>query len=508
MALLARRPSLLANKPVLQMKIRSLAALSASLLALSGCDGLKEALTAHVDVVARAESQELTVTRLGELLGNTRLQIPVSRETAGIVTDLWVNYHLLALAAARGDSLKDEAAIDEAAKGITGNVLLRRFMEQVGSTIKGDSASEATYNQAAGGVLAARHILIGFPGGPGTASQAQKDSLRRRAEQVRAQTTTANFAEMVRRHSTEPGAGERGGDLGAFGRDDMVKPFSDAVAALRPGDISAPVETQFGYHIIQRYTYAAAKGMYDQVFAQRSGQRAESTYVAKVDADANIQVKSNAPALAKAAARDVAAHRRDTDVMATFRNGDLTVAEFVRWVEAFPPQMRITGQMAQAPDSVLRQFVKSMARNEVLLLKADSAGVKLGADERAQLHGEFRSLATGLWRDLGIAPEMLADSAKSAPERERLAAGRVEALLDRIMAGQAQPLSVPVPVQMVLAQKYESKIHPAGLDRAVEQARKLRAVSDSSRAANQPQSQVPLPTAPAPGPDSTGAKRP
>jgi hypothetical protein len=490
------------------MKIRSLAALSASLLVLSACDGLKEALTAHVDVVARAEGQELSVTRLGDLLGNSRLQIPVTKETAGIVTDLWVNYHLLALAAARGDSLTDTTAIDEAAKGITGNVRLRRFMEKVGTGLSGDSASEATYTQATGGILAARHILIGFPGGPGTASQAQKDSLRRRAEQVRAQVTNANFAQMVSRHSTEPGAGQRGGDLGAFARDDMVKPFSDAVAALRPGEISNPVETQFGYHIIQRYTYGAAKAMYDPVFSQRSGQRAESLYVAKVDADANIQVKSNAPALAKAAARDVAAHRRNSDVMATFRNGDLTVAEFVRWVEAFPPQMRITGQMAQAPDSIVRQFVKSMARNEVLLVLADSAGVTLGAEERGQLHGEFRTLITGLWEQLGIAPQMLADSARSVPERERLAATRVEAILDRIMGGQAQPLSVPVPVQMVLTSKYESKINPAGLDRAVEQARKLRSVADSARSANQPASQVPLPTAPAPAPDSAAARRP
>jgi len=486
------------------MKIRSFAALALSLVTLSGCDGLKEALTAHVDVVARAEGQELSVNRLGDLLGNSRLQIPINRETAGIVTDIWVSYQMLALAAARGDSLSDTTAIDEAAKGITGNVRLRRFMEEAGKGFSGDSASEATYNQAQGGILAARHILIGFPAGPGSASATQKDSLRRRAEQVRAGLTNANFAEMVRRHSTEPGAGQRGGDLGAFARDEMVKPFSDAVAALRPGEISAPVETEYGWHIIQRYGYAAAKAAYDPVFAQRSGQRAESVYVAKVDADANIQVRSNAPALAKAAARDIAGHRRKGEVMATFRNGDLTVAEFVRWVEAFPPQMRITGQMAQAPDSIVRQFVKSIARNEVLLLLADSAGVQLDPDERAQLHGEFRTLVTGLWEQLGIAPAMLADSARSVPERERLAASRVEALLDRIMAGQAQPASVPVPVQMVLGAKYDSKIHAAGMDRAVERARKLRNVADSSRAANQPASQVPLPAAP----DSAGARRP
>ena len=489
------------------MKIRLFAALTTSLLTLTACDGLREALTAHVDVVARAESQELSVNRLGDLLGNSRLQIPVNRETAGIVADLWVNYHLLALAAARGDSLMDTKSIEEAASGITANVRLRRFMEQISGSLKGDSATEATYNQAEGGILAARHILFAFPGG---ASQAQKDSVRRRAEGIRAQTTNANFREMVRRHSNEPGAAERGGDLGAFGREEMVKPFSDAVAALRPGEISSPVETQFGYHIIQRLPYAAAREAYGEAYARRSTERAESLYIAKVDADAAITVRSNAAALAKGAARDIPPNRRNDDVMATFRNGDLTVAEFVRWVESFPPQMRIAQQMAQAPDSVVRQFVRSIARNEVLLLKADSAGIKLSDEERGQLHGEFRGIITNLWNQLGIAPGML-DSARSVPERERLAAQRVEAMLDRIMAGQAQPLSVPVPVQMVLETKYDSKINQAGLDRAVESARKLRSSADSARAVNQPPApptQVPMPGAPGTAPDTAPGRRP
>lgn len=475
----------------------------AAVLSLTACDGLREALTAHVDVAARAEGRELSVNRLGDLLGNTQLQVPVNRETAGILTDIWVNYHLLGLAAARGDSIMDAAAIDEAALGITSNVRLRRYMEQVSTSLRGDSASEATYNQAASDILAARHILVGFPGG---ATQEQRDSVRRRAEAIRPQVTNANFADMVRRHSTEPGAAQRGGDLGSFNRGDMVKPFSDAVAALRPGEISVPVETEFGYHIIQRYTYAAARASYDQIYAQRSAQMAESVYVAGVDRDANITVRSNAAALAKGAARDVAANRDNDDVMATFRNGSLTVAEFLRWIESMPPNMRVTQQLVQAPDSLVRDFVKSIARNEVLLAKADSAGVRISDEERAQLHGEFRALVVNLWEQLGLTPASLADSAPSVPERERLAATRVEALLDRIMAGQAAPLSVPVPVQTVLATKYESSVNSAGLDRAVERARKLRASVDSARAASQPQSQVPLPVPPAP--DTAGARQP
>ena len=90
---------------------------------------------------------------------------------------------------------------------------------------------------------------------------------------------------------------------------------------------------------------------------------------------------------------------------------------------------------------------------------------------------------------------MLADSGKSAGERERIAAAHVEAFLDRVMAGQAQPVPVPAPLQIILMDKYDAKVNAAGIDRAVERAAKVRASADSARAARQPSSAVPLPGA-------------
>jgi hypothetical protein len=465
-------------------------------IVLTSCDGLREALTAHTDVAARAEEQELSVNRLGDLLGNSALQIPVNRETAGIVTELWESYHLLGIAAARGDTLIDPKAIDQATLGVTSNVRLRRYMESVAKGFTIDSASETKYNQAEGGLFVARHILFPLPGG---ATQAQKDSVRRKAEGVRRDLTTANFAAMARRHSSDPGSAQRGGDLGVFNRSDMVKPFSDAVAALKPGEISPLVETSFGYHIIQRPTYANARAQYDTAYADHSRQRAESLFIARVDADANITVRSTAATQAKTAARDMQAHRADNDVLATFKGGELTVGRFVSWLESFGPQMRIPQQISspQTPDSLVKQFVKSLARNEVMLRKADSAGVTMSAEEKQQLYSEFRSLQQQLWAQIGLDPRMIADSAKTQPERERFAARRVEAFLDAIMAGQAQPIQVPAPLQQVLSAKYKAKTYAAGIDRGLERARGLRRVADSTRVANQPRSQVPLPTIPA-----------
>src|SRR5262249_26835119 len=132
------------------MKTRSIAVLAVSLVAVAACDGLKEALTAHVDVVAKAGEQELSVDRLSNLLGKSTIQIPVTKETAGLVAELWSGYQLLGVAAAHGDTLIDPKLIDDATQGITESMLLRRFMQGVSSSLKRETPSEATYTQATG----------------------------------------------------------------------------------------------------------------------------------------------------------------------------------------------------------------------------------------------------------------------------------------------------------------------------------------------------------------------
>lgn len=61
-----------------------------------------------------------------------------------------------------------------------------------------------------------------------------------------------SFTNLARELSVDRGSGKKGGDLGLFGRGVMVKPFEDVAFKLNKGEISQPVKTEFGYHIIKR----------------------------------------------------------------------------------------------------------------------------------------------------------------------------------------------------------------------------------------------------------------
>jgi peptidyl-prolyl cis-trans isomerase C len=85
----------------------------------------------------------------------------------------------------------------------------------------------------------ARHILF------------NKDQ-REQAEEVKGQLEDGgDFAQLAKEFSQDPGSAEQGGDLGCLGRGETVPDFEDAVFGAEQGEILGPVETEFGYHVIE-----------------------------------------------------------------------------------------------------------------------------------------------------------------------------------------------------------------------------------------------------------------
>ena len=115
---------------------------------------------------------------------------------------------------------------------------LKTYYEQNASRLGGQEERRAS------------HILIASPK---TAPAAEREKAKARAEELLAAVKKApdSFADLARKNSQDPGSAANGGDLDFFTRGAMTKAFEDAAFALKKGDISPVVETEFGYHIIK-----------------------------------------------------------------------------------------------------------------------------------------------------------------------------------------------------------------------------------------------------------------
>lgn len=89
----------------------------------------------------------------------------------------------------------------------------------------------------------ARHILI-------TAEGKEDSKVRAEIENIAKEVTPQNFAKMADKYTQDPSGKGKGGDLGTFGKGRMVPEFDKVAFEQRPGTISAPIKTQFGYHLL------------------------------------------------------------------------------------------------------------------------------------------------------------------------------------------------------------------------------------------------------------------
>ncbi len=95
----------------------------------------------------------------------------------------------------------------------------------------------------------ARHILLRVPR---NADKKEVEKVREKAEKIYERIKKGeSFARLAREYSEDPGSAKKGGDLGFFSRGMLVKPFEDAVFSMKEGEVSRPIRTPFGWHIIK-----------------------------------------------------------------------------------------------------------------------------------------------------------------------------------------------------------------------------------------------------------------
>lgn len=104
--------------------------------------------------------------------------------------------------------------------------------------------------------IAAQHILIAWKGAknaPASITRSKTDAKKRADEAAaKAQVKGADFSTLVGEYTDDEATKGRQGNLGKFGRSKMTPAFAEAAFALAVDQVSAPVETPFGYHVIRR----------------------------------------------------------------------------------------------------------------------------------------------------------------------------------------------------------------------------------------------------------------
>lgn len=190
-------------------------------------------------VVAKVNGTEITLGHMiaiRESLPPQYLQLDDKVLFDGILDQL-IQQETLAEAAAAHLTRRDELMLDNQKRGYLAGVTL----DAVARAAVTDDAVRALYDETyakadPGKEYNASHILV-----------KTEDEARAIIAELEG---GADFATLAKEKSTGP-SGPNGGELGWFGPGMMVKPFEDAVVALQPGEISGPVETQFGWHVIR-----------------------------------------------------------------------------------------------------------------------------------------------------------------------------------------------------------------------------------------------------------------
>ena len=443
---------------------------------LAGCDALRDAFSPRAEIVARAGDRTLTVERLADLAANGK-QVPLDPIALDRLSHVWVDYSLFAQSLATGHDLRDSATMAEAMWPLVSQLKWERFHDRLIVPRTHLNAGQVDSAYQAGDARLFQHILFQVPPSAAPPVDAQK---RRQADQVvlQAKAAGARFGQLAARYSEDPGSKVRGGMLGVSERGQFVQAFEDAAWQLAPGRVSDVVKSPFGYHIIRRPPLAEVRDSFRTSLEDRLTYRLDSLYLDSLTTARQIAPVSRAAALVRAAGVDLDDARNSGRVLVRFRGGSFQVKDLVRWLAALDPS--VTQSLPQATDEQITQFLKVVVQRQLLLEQADSAGVTLTNEDWRLLRAQHDSALGILGAVLNLTPRMLADSTSTSLDGVAFAMARVDDYFDRLVRGRARFYPVPPFLGETLRSRAEWSVDEAGVRRALERAKELRATADSA----------------------------
>ncbi len=410
-------------------------------------------------VVARAAGFQLKTEAAAQMLA-PQAHLPNDPEVVEALANLWVDYFLLARAAAQDTTLESLELGPLIDRQIDQELVmkLRDHVIHVDTAIS-DAELQALYeDQLPGGRVRARHILLQFPPG---ATRSQMDSVRAMAESLRARLMAGeDFAALAREYSQDSGSGPSGGDLGTFGRGEIVPAFEDVVFSLGIGDISEVVETPFGLHLIRvdERTIPPLEDMREQFRRQvqdRRVQVAESLYMASIVEGAEIQIQEESYEAVKQIASDPdkeLSRRASGRPLVRYSGGAYTLGEFQEWLRT--SAANVASQIETAPQEQIEVLLQNLTRAELLVNEARNEGVQVSASRQDSLVAAVRDGMRGVARELGF----LGLERREGESLDEAAARAVREVLEEVVGGDRQVFPLGT-VSFVLRKQFGARIY-------------------------------------------------
>jgi parvulin-like peptidyl-prolyl isomerase len=368
----------------------------AGAITITACDGFGQAMTSHTDALARAAGHELTIEQATNLLAPAT-RIPAQDDVVQAIADLWIDYTLLATAAAQDPTLSN-LNLDAIIEPYFNQQLVFRLRDEVieaDTVFTDDQLRELFEREQPNAEIRARHILFRMPA---DASPQVRSEVMQRAQQVREQAAGgADFAQLAETHTEEPGGAERGGDLGYFGPGQMVQPFDEAAFRLQPGEVSDLVETPFGVHIIKLEDkrlpdFASMRDEFREMMVQQRMGEAEEGYLTQLTDARRLEVQDGAVEIARELAQKPStslSRRAAQRPLVRYTNGALTAAEYLTLMQQRPAAQR--SQVAAASEEQLRDWLRLLARDEILIEEARRLNLTAPQEEQDSARRELRT---------------------------------------------------------------------------------------------------------------------
>ncbi len=268
------------------------------------------ALAADDPVLAKVNGMEIHQSDLNIAEEEAGQLPPMSPEAKRDYLVQFTADMMLVAKAAEDKKLADAADFKQKVDFARRKLLMEALLQQTGKAALTDDAMHKVYEDAVKQMgneeeVHARHILIRAPEGDEKASKAAEDKIKAVIARL---NKGEDFATVAKEVTEDPSGKANGGDLGYFTKDQMVPEFSETAFRLNKGQISGPVKTQFGWHVIKvEDKRKKAPPTFEQVnpqIEQYVTRKAQADLVAALRANAKIEkmYKSEPPAVTPAPA--------------------------------------------------------------------------------------------------------------------------------------------------------------------------------------------------------------